>query len=76
MSLTADYDDSEDLGAIAIFDIAVVCSIAAFLVFGSLYNWKIKGETGANIIPLRGFWTEIPFLVKVCWSWVTHERTI
>lgn len=52
------------IGGVAIFDIIIVCSLAAFIIFGSLYNWKAKGLSGVEVIPLKDFWKEIPSLCK------------
>eukprot|EP00301_Raphidiophrys_heterophryoidea_P011423 c17532_g1_i1.p1 GENE.c17532_g1_i1~~c17532_g1_i1.p1 ORF type:complete len:259 (+),score=47.86 c17532_g1_i1:62-838(+) len=54
----------DSLSGVAIFDILFFCSLAAFLIFGSIYNWKVKGESGVNVIPFKDFLKDIPFLVK------------
>jgi hypothetical protein len=58
-------DGSDGLNGVAVFDIIVVCSLAGFLMFGSVYKWKVKGESGVNVIPFREFWMDLPKLVKV-----------
>lgn len=52
------------MGGPGIFVLIVFVSIFAFIIFGSVFRWKVKGVTGADVIPLRSFWADLPFLVK------------
>lgn len=40
--------------------------VVIYLVVGVLVNKFVRGATGAELIPNRSFWAELPSLIKVC----------
>eukprot|EP00298_Acanthocystis_sp_HF-20_P017528 c21769_g2_i5.p1 GENE.c21769_g2_i5~~c21769_g2_i5.p1 ORF type:complete len:247 (-),score=95.01 c21769_g2_i5:32-742(-) len=52
------------VGIVGIIDLVLVFGFLGFLGAGSVYNWKVKSKAGADVIPFRTVWTDVPFLVK------------
>eukprot|EP00298_Acanthocystis_sp_HF-20_P017526 c21769_g2_i2.p1 GENE.c21769_g2_i2~~c21769_g2_i2.p1 ORF type:complete len:236 (-),score=84.13 c21769_g2_i2:48-755(-) len=52
------------ISAVGIIDLVLVFGFLGFLGAGSVYNWKVKSKTGADVIPFRTVWTDVPFLIK------------
>eukprot|EP00298_Acanthocystis_sp_HF-20_P025041 c36736_g1_i1.p1 GENE.c36736_g1_i1~~c36736_g1_i1.p1 ORF type:complete len:254 (+),score=64.10 c36736_g1_i1:38-799(+) len=55
---------SSAIGTVGVIDLVIVLSFLVFLGGGSVYNWKVKKQTGLEVIPFRAVWMDVPFLVK------------
>eukprot|EP01101_Sappina_pedata_P012796 TRINITY_DN8_c0_g1_i1.p1 TRINITY_DN8_c0_g1~~TRINITY_DN8_c0_g1_i1.p1 ORF type:complete len:232 (-),score=83.54 TRINITY_DN8_c0_g1_i1:107-802(-) len=51
-----------DFGWILILIVVIV--IILYLIIGSIYKWKVQGESGLMVIPNIEFWLDLPVMVK------------
>jgi len=46
------------------FSLAVFLSLAAYFGLGAYYNYSTYGARGADLIPHRDFWKEVPYMLS------------
>jgi len=57
--------DDEHVGSgIGWFFLVILFAFAAYLGLGAYYNYSTYGATGADLIPHRDFWQEVPYMLK------------
>lgn len=46
------------------FFLVLLLAFVAYLVLGAYYNYSTYGATGADLIPHRDFWRDVPYLIR------------
>ncbi|KAI0063520.1 hypothetical protein BV25DRAFT_1883291 [Artomyces pyxidatus] len=58
-------DDDESVGSgIGWFFLALLLVFAGYFALGAYYNYTTYGATGADLIPHRDFWREVPYMLR------------
>jgi len=58
-------DEETSIGSgIGWFFLAMLICLAAYFALGAYYNYSTYGATGADLIPHRDFWREVPYMLR------------
>ncbi|KAA1473939.1 hypothetical protein DENSPDRAFT_803280 [Dentipellis sp. KUC8613] len=62
---SGDEKEEESVGSgIGWFFLVVILVFAGYFILGAYYNYTTYGATGADLIPHRDFWREVPYMAR------------
>ncbi|TFK54472.1 hypothetical protein OE88DRAFT_1655149 [Heliocybe sulcata] len=61
----SDSENERSIGSgIGWFFLAMIICLAAYFALGAYHNYSTYGATGADLIPHRDFWREVPYMLR------------